>query len=172
MLKHGVIIMKKDSLICFRVSRDLQESLVTISLEERQSLSSIIETVVVAYLKMRKTLKETNIERRSHRRKTVLAPALIKQYSSEGTKLDTAVITDISLGGIQVTIPKNDKHEISVAPQESKFEVVFTLPNENKPLYMTCEPRRFVDSRESIRVGASFTDDVSQSYKKLQTYLM
>jgi len=164
--------MKEDSLICFRVSRDLQESLVTISLEERRSLTSIIETVLVAYLQMRKMIKETNIERRSHRRKTILAPALIKQYSPGGTKLDTAVITDISLGGMQITIPKDTKHEISVAPQKSRFEVVFTLPNDNKPLYMTCEPRRFVDSRESIRVGASFTDDVSQSYETLQTYLM
>ncbi len=164
--------MKEDSLICFRVSRDLQESLVTISLEERRSLTSIIETVLIAYLQMRKMIKETNIERRSHRRKTVLAPALIKQYSPGGTKLDTAVITDISLGGIHITIPKDAKHEISVAPQESRFEVVFTLPNDNKPIYMTCEPRRFVDSRENIRVGASFTDDISQSYKTLQTYLM
>ena len=164
--------MEKDSLVCFRVSRDLQESLVTISLEERRSLTSIIETVLIAYLQMRKMIKETNIERRSHRRKTVLAPALIKQYSPGGTKLDTAVITDISLGGIHITIPKDTKHEISVAPQESRFEVVFTLPNDNKPIYMTCEPRRFVDSRENIRVGASFTDDVSQSYKTLQTYLM
>ena len=164
--------MEKDSLICFRVSRDLQESLVTISLDERRSLTSIIETVLVAYLQMRKMIKETNIERRSHRRKTVLAPALIKQYSPGGTKLDTAVITDISLGGIHITIPKDAKHEISVAPQKSRFEIVFTLPDDNKPIYMTCEPRRFVDSGESIRVGASFTDDVSQSYKTLQTYLM
>jgi hypothetical protein len=164
--------MEKDSLVCFRVSRDLQESLVTISLEERRSLSSIIEIVLTTFLQMRKMVKEANIERRSHRRKTILAPALIKQYSPGGTKLDTAVITDISLGGMQITIPKDTKHEISVAPQKSRFEVVFTLPDDNKPIYMTCEPRRFVDSRESIRVGASFTDDVSQSYKTLQTYLM
>lgn len=172
MLKHSVIIMEKDSLICFHVSRDLQESLVTISLQERRSLSSIIEIVLSTYLQMRRMIKETNIERRSHRRKTVLAPALIKQYSPGGAKLDTAVITDIYLGGIQITIPKDAKHEISVAPQKSRFEVVFTLPNDNNSIYMTCEPRRFVDSRASILVGASFTDDVSQSYKALQTYLM
>ena len=172
MLRHEVIIMKKDSLICFRVNRDLQESLVTISLDERRSLTSIIEIVLTNYLQMRKMIKETNVERRNHRRKAVLAPALIKQYSPGGTKLDTAVITDISLGGIQITIPKDAKHEISVAPQKSSFEVVFTLPNDNRPIYMTCEPRRVVDSEESIRVGASFTDDASHSYKELQTYLM
>jgi len=172
MLNHEVIIMKKDSLICFRVNRNLQESLVAISLEERQSLSSIIETVLTAYLQMRKTIKEISSERRSHRRKTVLAPALIKQYSNGATKLDTAVITDISLGGMQITIPKDEKHKLSVAPQKSKFEVVFVLPDDNKPLYMTCESRRIIDSRDSMRVGASFTNDVSQSYKTLQTYLM
>jgi c-di-GMP-binding flagellar brake protein YcgR len=117
-------------------------------------------------------IKETNVEKRNHRRKAVLAPALVKQYDAGGTKLDTAVITDISLGGIQIIIPKDAKHEISVAPQKSRFEVVFTLPNDNRPIYMTCETRRVVDSKETVRVGASFADYASQSYKELQTYLM
>jgi hypothetical protein len=164
--------MKKDCLLCFRVDRNLQESLVAISLEERQSLSSIIEAVLTAYLQMRKTAKEINAERRSHQRKAVLAPALIKQFSNGATKLGTAVITDISLGGMHITILKDAKQQLAVAPQKSKFEVVFTLPNDNKPLYMTCESRRVIDSKESMRVGASFTNDATQSYKALQTYLM
>ena len=166
--------MKKDSLICFRVNRDLQEALVKISPEERQSLTSIIEIALTTYLQMRKTIRETSVEKRNHQRKAILAPALIKQRSPEGTKLDTAIITDISLGGMQITIPKDAKRETSVSPQKSGFEVVFTLPNDNRPIYMTCEPRRVVDSKESIRVGASFTDDASHShsYKELQTYLM
>jgi hypothetical protein len=97
---------------------------------------------------------------------------LIKHFGPKGTKLNTAVITDISLGGIQVTILKDSQPEVSSAPLTLKFEIVFTLPNDNNPIYMTCEPRRIVDSPNSVRVGAAFTSDESDSHKKLQTYLM
>lgn len=164
--------MKKDSLICFRVSRNVQESMVKISSEERQSLSSIVNIVLTNYLQMREMVKKTDFERRNHQRKAFLTPALIKHYGPKGTKLNTAVITDISLGGVQVTIIKDTHHEVSSAPHTLKFEIVFTLPNEHSPIYMTCEPRRVVDSQNSVRVGASFTRDESDSHKKLQTYLM
>ena len=164
--------MKKDSLVCFRVSGNVQESMVKISLEERQTLSSIVNIVLTNYLQMREAVKKTDFERRNHQRKAFLTPALIKHYGPKGTILNTTVITDISLGGVQVTILKDTQPEVSSAPLTLKFEIVFTLPNDNIPIYMTCEPRRVVDSPNNIRVGAAFTNDESDSHKKLQTYLM
>lgn len=163
--------MEKDSLICFRVSRNLQESLVKIAPEERRSLSSLIELVLYNYLKMRKTFMVTNKERRTHPRKAILAPALIKQYCPGETKLDTAAIMDISLGGMRIAMPKDTKCEITGDPQASKFEIVFALPHENRPIYIMCEPCRVVDSKEIIHVGASFANAALDSYKELQTYL-
>jgi hypothetical protein len=164
--------MKKDSLICFRVCRHVQEAMVNVSLEEREALSSIVNVVLSNYLQMREMIKKTDFERRSHERKAFLTPALIKHYGPKGTKLNTAVITDISLGGVQVTILKDSQPEVPSAPLTLKFEIVFTLPNDNNPIYMTCESRRVVDSQNNIRVGAAFTGDESDSHKKLQTYLM
>ena len=164
--------MKKDSLICFRVCRHVQEAMVNVSLEEREALSSIVNVVLSNYLQMREMIKKTDFERRSHQRKAFLTPALIKHFGPKGTKLNTAVITDISLGGVQVTILKDARHEVTSAPLTLKFEIVFSLPNDDSPVYMTCEPRRSVDSPNSVRVGAAFTSDESDSHKKLQTYLM
>jgi len=53
-------------------------------------------------------------ERRRHSRKAILAPTLIKKYDLVGKTLCTGAITDISLGGVRITIPKDVKCEISL----------------------------------------------------------
>jgi len=116
--------------------------------------------------------KETNKERRHHPRKVVLAPTLIKKYGLVETKLGVGAITDISLGGVRITIPKDVKCEISLDPQTSKFEIAFTLPNENKLINLACESCRVDKAEESTHVGAAFIDADLQSYKALQAYLM
>lgn len=115
---------------------------------------------------------ETSKEKRHHARKAILAPTLIKKYGLVKTTLCTGAITDISLGGVKITIPKDVTCEISLDPGTSKFEIVFILPNENIPIYCTCESCRVDKSEESIHVGAAFIDADIQSYKVLQTYLM
>jgi predicted transcriptional regulator len=159
--------MKKDSIICFRASRDLHESLMKIAQEEKRSLSSIIEIALTGYVKDRKLINGAKDDRRQYQRKNILAPALIMQHGPGETTLDTGIgsITDISLGGVRITIPKDAKYEISADPQTSKFEIIFTLPNENKPIYLTCKPRRVVDTEESIHVGASFTAPIFTAIK-------
>jgi len=164
--------MRKDSIICFRVSKDLHESLANIARKEKRSLSSIIEIVLSNYVTERKSFKNPTKERRQYPRKGIVAPVLIKQHDSGETKLDTGSITDISLGGVRITIPRDAKCVILNDAQTSQFEIIFTLPNENKLVYLTCEPRRVFNDEESMHVGASFVDANFQSYKTLQTYLM
>jgi hypothetical protein len=164
--------MDKDSLVCFRVRRELRESLVKITLEERSSLSQLIDIVLTNYMAVREMSNEINHERRNHPRKTILVPALIKQYGSGKIKLEIGAITDISLGGVRIAIPRDAKCEISANSHSSKFEIVFTLPNDNRPICLPCESRRVVDYEESIHVGASFPNASLNNYKELQTYLM
>jgi len=169
-MKKG--IMKKDSIICFRVSKDLHAALAHIAQKEKRSLSSIIEIVLSRYAKENKSFKSLSKERRQYPRKGIVAPVLIKQHDSGETKLDTGSITDISLGGVRLTIPRDAKCVISNDANSCRFEIIFTLPNENKLVYLTCEPRRVMNDEESMHVGASFVDANFQSYKTLQTYLM
>jgi len=164
--------MKKDSFIGFRASKDLHQSLVKIAQKEKRSLSSIIEFVLTNYMTDRKSFKGFTKERREYPRKGILAPVLIKQHASGETKLDTGSITDISLGGVRITMPRDTKCLISDDTQTYKFEILFTLSNENKLIYLTCEPRRVLKDEESIQIGASFVDADFQSYKALQTFLM
>jgi hypothetical protein len=81
-------------------------------------------------------------------------------------------ITDISLGGVKVLIPKDFKQQILIDSQNSRFEIIFNLPTENKPIRLSCESNRVIDAEDSINVGAFFVDADFKSYKALQTYLM
>ena len=164
--------MRKDSLICFRLSKNLHESLINVAQEERRSLSSAIEIVLTNYLKERKVLKGIKKENRQYPRKAVSVPTFINQASSGETKLHTGSITDISLNGVRISIPQDVPCEIFAEPDKCKFEIIFTLPNGNRPIHLTCESRRVLDSKEHIQVGASFVDGDFNSYKALQTYLM
>jgi hypothetical protein len=164
--------MRKDSLVCFRLSKNLHESLIMVAQEERRSLSSAIEIILTNYLKERKVLKGIKKEKRQYPRKSVSVPTFINQIGPEGKKLHAGSITDISLNGVRILIPQDVSCEIFTEPDKCKFEIIFTLPNGNRPIHLTCESRRVIDSKELIHVGASFIDADFNSYKTLQTYLM
>jgi len=140
--------------------------------KENRTILSTIKIALANYLKEYKMVSETNKEKRHHPRKSILAPTLIKKYGLVKKTLCTGAITDISLGGVRITIPKDIKYEISLDPRTSKFEIVFILPNENRPICFACESCRVDKSDESIHIGAAFIDGDIQSYKALQTYLI
>ena len=161
--------MKKDSLICFRASKELHESLAQVAEEGRRSLSSMIEIVLTNYLKEKNAFRKVDKERREYQRKILSVPAVINQQEPEQMGIGT--ITDISLGGVKVIIPKDFKC-ILTESQCSRFEIVFNLPTESRPIRLSCESSRVVDAEDSVHVGASFVDADFKSYKALQTYLM
>jgi hypothetical protein len=162
--------MKKDSLICFRASKDLHESLAQVAKEDRRSLSSTIEMALTNYLKERRAFPDVEKEKRQYPRKTLSVSAVINQ--PDPGQMGIGAITDISLGGVKVLIPKDFKQQILIDSQNSRFEIIFNLPTENKPIRLSCESNRVIDAADSINVGAFFVDADFKSYKALQTYLM
>ena len=162
--------MKKDSLINFRASKDLRESLAQVAKDDHRSLSSTIEMALTDYLKERKAFRGVEKEKRQYPRKALSVPAVINQQEPE--QMGIGAITEISLGGVKVLIPKDFNYQIPIDSQGSRFEIVFNLPAENKPIRLSCESIRVVDVEDSIHVGAFFVDADFKSYKALQTYLM
>ena len=162
--------MKKDNHISFRASKDLLESLVQVAREDRRSLSSTIEIALTNYLKERRAFRRVEKEQRQYPRKALSVAAVISQQ--EPGQMGIGAITEISLGGVKILIPKDFKHHILIDSQGTRFEIVFTLPTESKPVRLSCESNRVVDAEDSIHVGAVFVDADFKSYKALQTYLM
>ncbi|HET6461443.1 MAG TPA: PilZ domain-containing protein, partial [Syntrophales bacterium] len=122
------------------------------------------------YLKGRKAFQGVEKERRQYPRKVLSVPAVINQQESGQTGI--GAITDISLGGVRLLIPKDFKHQLLIDSRGSRFEIVFSLPAENKPIRLSCESNRVVDGEDGVQVGACFVDADFKSYKTLQTYLI
>jgi hypothetical protein len=162
--------MTKDSLISFRTSKNLHESMTKVAKEDQRSLSATIEMALVHYLKERKAFHDVENEKRQYMRKTLSVPAVINQQ--ELGKMAIGAINEISLGGVKVLIPKDIKYQILIDSHGSRFELVFNLPAVNKPIRLSCESKRVFDAKDSIHIGAFFVGADFESYKELQTYLM
>jgi hypothetical protein len=160
--------MKKDSLIGFRASKELQESLFKVAKADRRSLSSMIEMILTNYLKDQKAAFGNDM--RKHPRKPLAVPTVIKIQELE--EIGIGSIIDISLSGVRISIPKDFEQNITMNTKGSKFELIFNFPTEKTPIKMTCESTRVVDDEKNILVGASFVDAAFNSYKSLHTYLM
>lgn len=161
--------MKKDTPICFRVSSNLRESIAQIAKKDRRTLSSTIEMILINYLKEKKAFHGIIKERRKYPRKDVSVAAVISQPQSG--KMGVGTIANISLEGVGVLIPKDFKQQILIDEHNSKFDIVFNLPIENKPIKLSCDSNRIIDDEDNVHVGAYFIDADFKSYKALQTYL-
>jgi hypothetical protein len=164
--------MKKDITICFRTNSDIRNSLEKIAEEERQSLSSVIETILFNNLRERKALQSIEQERRKFTRKKVALPAFVGESSTDARGYQTGTIMDISLGGIRVAVPKGTVLEFQHDTDEEEFHVIFTLPGQKRPISMKCKPCCVQDADEDRHVGASFVDSDFKSYRSLQQYLI
>lgn len=158
--------MTKDRLICFRTSKDLHDIIVHVAKEDRRSLSSTIEILLTNYLKESKILQCVTKERRHFPRKALSVPVLIHQYDLGEISLGS--ISDISLDGLSIIIPKDCEHQFLIDSQCSRFEIVFNSPPENKPIILSCESKRVIDIGDSIHVGVSIVNVDFKSYKALK----
>ena len=163
--------MKKDSSICFRASKNLREALEEISREDRRSLSSTIANILSDYLKKRKLAASADTpEKRQYPRETLSVPAVINHPDT--SQLGIAAITEISLGGLKILLPRELEQRLAIEPHGSRFEVVFNLPSNNKPIRLSCESRNAIDLDNNFQVGATFVDADFENYKSLQAYLI
>jgi hypothetical protein len=162
--------MRKEVTICFRTSEELRSALERAAREDRRSLSSAIELILTDYLEKNHEFPHQK-ERRRFMRKQVSIPAQVRSNDWE-KKEHTAVILDISLSGLRVSLPKESMPEIYEGEETPTFETSFVLPREEKSIRIVCRPQRVVPVNGNIHVGASFVDSDFTNYQQLQQYLV
>jgi len=162
--------MKKEVTICFRTSDELRGALENAAHEDHRSLSSAIELILTDYLEKNHEFPHQK-ERRRFVRKQVSIPAQIRSIDSDN-KEHEAVILDISLSGLRVSLPKESMPEIYEGADDSKFETSCALPEEEKSIRIVCRPQRVIPVNGDIHVGASFVDSEFTNYQQLQQYLV
>jgi len=162
--------MTREDIICFRTSRHLHESLMKAAKKDRRSLSSMIEAVLQNYLKEREEFRDAADEKRQHPRKALCVPAVIHQ--SDQQNMAVGAIEDISLSGVRIVLLKDFKQWTPVDSHGTKFEIVFNVPAENKPIRISCESARIVDEEDNLHIGAFFVDADFRSYRALQNHII
>ncbi len=153
----------RDSVISFRTSENLRKSLERISVMDRRTLSSVIENILHEYIS-RRGPKAVDEEKRRHPRIKISAPALVSGLDGA---VHTGVVNDISLGGVNLSVPNTFPHDI---PPNSRISVVFTLGHSEKALTIQCGLQH-VRSNARKSIGASLIDTDFSSYCVLQDYL-
>jgi hypothetical protein len=68
-------------------------------------------------------------------------------------------------------VPKNGSSSDLVDKELDCFDVVFALPQEERPITIQCQGKRVFQTSDSYQVGASFDDTDLDSYQALQSYL-
>lgn len=159
-------------MICFRTSGELRDSIEAIAKEEQRSVSAMIEKILYKHLEERKHYKPSQQENRRYPRKMLTAPALIKELGSENTAQQVGIVVDISLNGLQISIPDDYQCDVQHDEEATRISIVFTLPDYKRPITMQCLPKRTYPSSSETRIGAAIVDTDFASYQALQNYLV
>ncbi|HVO67734.1 MAG TPA: response regulator [Syntrophales bacterium] len=115
--------------------------------------------------------KKMEEEKRHYPRKKVSLSALIGTTESDSKALlQTGLILDISLCGVQILMP--DACKMEEDRMRCNISITFTLPNNETPVTIECLPRYVLHSNSGTHVGASLVDTDIESYKTLQKYLI
>ena len=157
--------MRKEITICFRTTEELRTALEAFARQGHRSLSSAVELILTDYVKKNDGSPDHR-ERRRYPRKHAAIPAYVRTGGSEYG----AVIIDLSLGGIRVSVPAECVSRIYEGPDKSRFETSFSLPGGT--VTVLCEPGRVAPANGNADVGAALIDADFTNYQRIQQYLM
>ena len=110
-------------------------------------------------------------ERRRSKRIQVVIPALIGEAHSDPRDFDTGTVLDISLGGINFSVPKGTTIELSTDANTNEISVIFTLPNNHWRTNVICRPQRVFESAHKVKIGATVVNPDIFFTKALQNIM-
>lgn len=161
---------EKNKTICFQTTPYVLKAIEEIAREEDRSVSETVEEIVFRHLQDKKTLNH-HVNRRHSERKKVEFPSFIGDPRWQRRDFVPAMVTDISLGGIQVSIPAGTRIKIESCSDEEQFTIIFNLPDALWPIHLKCRPRWVAESNNAVQIGGSLVNPDLNAYKVLQKYL-
>jgi hypothetical protein len=163
--------MRRNARISCRTTAKVRKGLEEFAVKEGRSLSSALELILTGFFKGHHVLRDASDKRRYGRR-SLSVPALVKAADSPASALDSAVILDISLGGMCISVPEETKSIIGSERGNGCFEAAFVLPHVHKPVRLLCKRERVAASDGDLHIGASFIGGDLGYYQQLQQYLL
>ena len=166
--------MEKSTRICFQTTSEISNILDSIAVNEKLSVSEVVDSIINQYLKDDKKSQGIKQNHRRFERKKVALPAYIGDPRWQRSDFEAITILDVSIGGIRFAVPKGTKLEIrSDSDSDSdNFIIIFRLPNNHWPINVQISPQRVFESTEEVQVGAALVNPDFHAYSALQKYLM
>jgi len=163
--------MKRDARISCRTTAKVRKGLEDFASKEGRSLSSAVEHILTGFFMGRHVFKKTS-EKRRYQRRPLSVPALVKAADSVASTMDGAMVLDISLGGVCISMPEEERSMIRNEGGSGFFEAAFVLPQVHRPIRLLCRRERISPGKGNVQIGASFIGGDFGYYQELQQYLL
>jgi hypothetical protein len=108
-----------------------------------------------SYSKDSTSITSSGKDRRRSERRQVDLPAFIGDAHSAPGDFETGTVVDISLGGINFSVPKGTTIELCADGDTNKISVLFTLPNNKWRTNVICSPQWVFESEDKVQIGAT-----------------
>lgn len=165
-------MMVKDRTVCFQTSSKVCNCLEKLAEQEKQSVSSVVESIIYSHLRDNKILGCLFQSRRRSERTKVGLPAFVGDPRWQREEFVAANIIDLSIGGIRFSVPKGSRLEMQNSSETSEFSAIFTLPNTLWPIHVKFQPQRVFESAEEVHVGAALVNPDFYACTALQKHLI
>jgi len=172
--------MKKDVVYSIRMSILVRESLKRAAVQERRTVASLLDKIILDYLEDERYLQlsETGtdwrgfLDRRGFKRKKITIPATLTIKVGGKTEKFACLIIDIATGGVLVSFPKSSKIKIGTAGDLPHFKLSFHLPQIEDKLHFQCDTLRIIEKDREIQIGAVIREPDGETLKQLKFYLI
>jgi len=172
--------MKKDVIYSIRMSVLVRESLKRAAQQERRTVASLLDKIILDYLEDERyfQLSETESDRRGFqdrrgfKRKKISLPATLTSEIGGKTETFKCVIIDIAMGGVLVSFPRSSKTKLNTKGDLPHFELSFYLPQIEEKLHFQCDTLRIIEKNREIQIGAVIREPDDEALKQLKFYLI
>ena len=172
--------MKKDVVYSIRMSILVRESLKRAAVQERRTVASLLDKIILNYLEDERYLQLSETltdrrgfqDRRRFKRKKIPLPAILTIRVKGKTETFACVIIDIAMGGVLVSFPKSSKIKIGTAGDLPHFKLSFHLPQIEDKLHIQCDTLRIIEKDREIQIGAIIKEPDEETLKQLKFYLI
>ena len=167
------ISMKKDIVYSVRMASLVRDTLRRAAKKERRTVASLLDKIILNYLEEQHYLlpHETGNDRRAHERNKITLPAVTIMGNGNNGESFPCVITDIAMGGVNITYPKGSKIKEEFLNGKDQFRLLFKLPQNGMEIVFDCDARRFVEVDREIHIGAMINNPDPNDLKTLKSYL-
>jgi hypothetical protein len=165
--------MKKDIVYSIRMAILVRDALKRAAKKERRTVASLLDKIILNYLEEQHYLlpHETGSDRRAHQRNKITLPAVTELDNGYNGFSVPCVITDIAMGGVNITYPKGSKIKELLLKGREQFRLSFKLPQNGEKISFLCDTRRFVEVNKEIHIGAMIQNPNPNDLNNLKSYL-